>query len=503
MRSIMAKRNSLVDLETANNDNPESAQTVIPAGVQADVTVKYRTLADPALQSARARPYNDELEELARLAEEDTARPVELPFDPITQFCAEWRNYAGWLLKVTRLPDPATRRMAGQSYNRTCLEIESLGSIPFDPANLEGILQIINGNSGGVFRVWLVDQNGQPVQDAFLDRVAVGDPPRQFGREHRPAYAYDLDSNYPNAYFGGRIDRQQTSPAPPQKSAMEERMETLQAQLFEKAILRAMEPPNAPAPATTGISDEDRVGLLLLNQGGLLPALMTKLTALAQSPETITKEQSWKERAIDATFQLAQNNPAIVERLSGTLERIINRVLPDPRAPVNVAANLQPSQQSPQPQLAHNSQSEIRNPKFFAPDGPNPDAPDTNPDPDDDEDIVDIVESLFELLSDTRPFSVNDPVFTELREAYPQKFAGAMQMIANVPIDAVIEWIKTRSSLYEAMLDGPVTGPHYRARLAELQAFCRAPGPSPAIAIEQPDNEQPNETETDTDPAAP
>lgn len=463
MRSIMAQSKRLTDLETEGNE--QAPQPVIPPGTKAKVRVDYETQINPNLQAQDVADYPNDLRALAA---DEFETPADLPLDPLSEFCATWRLYVGYPMKVTRLADPATRRIPGQAYNRPCFEVEYLSDTPFDPANLTGTLQIINGNSGGVFRLWLTDESGTPIPDARIDRVVIADPPKHFGNspQQRQPFdpRYDIDPRRP-------WPPEPTPPAPlPQKSAMEQRIENLQATLFEDAVRRAMNP--TPVAAVDGLSAEDRVGLLLLNQGGLLATLMDKVTTLAQSPEAAAVKETIGERAINAGLRIAETNPAIVERISSTLERIVDRVLPNPNAPVTVAANIQPPQ-SQQTRVSAPHPVQLPPPGPTAPDAPEPD------DTDVDDDIMDIVEQLFTLLTDTRPFDVNDPVFVELRETYPLKFAAAIRMIATQPLDQIVTWLKTQSPVYESLLNGPVTSEHYTNRLAELQQFCRTP-PAPA-----------------------
>lgn len=477
MRHIMTKvARSIADLEGASE---ESAPPVIPPGVKAKVRVDYETQVEPA-NAQYGRQINEQRTELEELAGEEF--PAELPLDPLSVFCAEWRNYVGYPMKVTRLADPATRRIPGQAYNRPCFEVEYLSDTPFDPANLTGTLQIINGNSGGVFRLWLTDESGTPIPDARLDRVVIADPPKHFG--NNPAERREYDPRYDS-----RLPvRETAAPAPLQPSAFETRMQELQERLLNNALARLMEP-TAPASPVSNVSDEDRLTLFLVKEGGILPGVIGKLTALVGSPETVTAKESWQERAINAGLNIAQSNPAIVERVSATIERIVDRVLPNTHAPVNVASNIA----APAPPQQYTPPQAIQLP----PPGPSaPDAPDPGNDDSDelDDDIMDIIEQIFTLLSDTRPFRADDPVFVILRQEHPVKFTMAVKMIAAQPLDDVIEWIKSQGSLYEALLDGPVTGPHYRERLATLQQFCRAPAP-------QPNAQETSQTENQSAPA--
>ena len=499
---MATKAPKLTDLENAETTG---APPAIPAGVNADVTVKYKTQVDPNSEGPRARRFNDELYDLAAEdVQEDEARPAQLPLDPVTQFCAEWRNFAGYQLKVTRLPDPATRRMAGQSYNRPCLEIESLGALPFDPANLEGLLQIINNGSGGVFRIWLVDEAGAPVPDAFLDRVAIGDPPKQFSggrieRLDRDSYdlrSYDLDSRYRR--------EPQPAPAPPQKSESERELDEIKSNLFRTVLERAINPP-APVtpPPADSLSAEDRVGLYILNNGGLIPALMEKMTAIAGAPEATTVKETLGERVITAAMKIAETNPALIERLSNTMYSIVDRILPaNPRAPVTVSPNLQPQPVRHPPGVRANVPIAQTSGDVLGPPAQSWQDPDEDPEggaePEDesDPDLMDILDSMLELLTDARPFVANDPVIVELSKTHPVKFRMALQLIATQPIEAIIQWIASQSTLYETLLTSAATAPHFRARLLELQAFCKAPPAPPMATNAETENNQTAETET-------
>src|SRR6267142_30654 len=180
----MPRKPSLEQLEAANDETP-------PVGIppNADVTVRFKQPVDPnALGRTPGSTYDRELQEIA--AEEF---PDEPPPDPLTEFTNEWRNYIGYPLKIVRLPDPAVRRIPGSTYNRPCFELEQLSDMPFEPVNIVGALQIVNGNSGGVFRIWLTDETGASIPGARLDRIVIADPPKQYGREQRRDY---IDGEY-------------------------------------------------------------------------------------------------------------------------------------------------------------------------------------------------------------------------------------------------------------------------------------------------------------------
>src|ERR1700682_5349544 len=128
------------------NNHQEAPAIMPPDGVEAQIEtkVKYNTRVDPRHELPPGM-LEDDIPDAA---------PVALS-DPLSEFLEEWANYVGFNCVVVRLPDPAFRRMPGNSYLRPCFELERLGDTPFDPANFIGTLQMLNGGSGGVFRVWL------------------------------------------------------------------------------------------------------------------------------------------------------------------------------------------------------------------------------------------------------------------------------------------------------------------------------------------------------------
>lgn len=471
----MATRSrKLADLEAteALDGSPTDVPGIMPPpGVNAKVRtqIEYQRMIDPEADAPQQRGrYTQELEDLA----EEEAQVLS-PADPLSSFVEEWANYAGWPMKIVRLQDPAQRRMPGQTYNRPNFsDIEHLGDTVFDPINLVSTLQIYNGNSGGIFRVWLTNTDGVPVPGARLDRVAVVDPPR----------AMDNQRGYQN----GRIERYeqrynpqpQPAPAPVerQKSEMEIRIEALQAQLFETAIARALaQPPPTPPPVDqyAGMSEEDRLTLMLVKHGGIMPNVLQRITSFSQSPDTAAaiEKTDWKERGVNALMSLVETNPAIVDRVSGVIERIVNKVLPDPRAP-----------QAPQFQTAPPPQQLQPAPPALA----NPSAPQAqNPEDDEaeDDEIMAILEDLFSLLSSNKPLTANDPVFAGLARDYPVKFRMAITLIGSQSVEDIIAYLSAQNPLYDALLAGPATGPHFRARIVELKALIEASKqPQPANA---------------------
>lgn len=473
----MVKTPRLSDLEDKTAEAP-------PLGIppDADVTVKFRHTVDPntlaATPGARARAYDDE--DLREIAGEDFP---EVASDPLTDFCSTWANFSGYTLRITRLPDPAQRRIRGQQYNRSCLEIESLGDTPFDPIDLQGTLQLVNGNSGGVFRLWLIDENGRPIPDAYLPRLAIADPPK--------------DPREQDRRFNPTQPAPVAAPAPP--TEFELMMQELNRRLLQGALQRVMEPPPPPvAPAAPSLPDEDRLLLMLVKEGGILPGIMTKISALAGAPEAAAVKETLGERALNAAMTLAETNPAIVERVSDTLERIVNRLLPPPEPRPGPQPQPQPAGYvggrverltpqgrelqsydiaSPYPAPAPAPQGYSTNPGGGIPETPQPDDNDLDGDDQDDE-IMTILEDLMALLTSDRPLTENDPVFVQLQQEYPARFRLAVMAIGSQTQDELIGWIASKSPLYGEMFKSPVHGPHYRRRLTELQRLCR-PVPPP------------------------
>lgn len=468
----------------ATNEEPQSeAAPAIPPGTQADVTVKYRTRVDPN-QDGRAQ----ELADLADLA----AETEEPPLDEVSAFCQRWVNFAGQTLSVIRLPDPPERRLAGNSYAHPCFNLERLGDTTFDPDNLISTLQFVNRNSGGIFRIWLSYQ-GAPVPEARLDRLAIGDPPGS----HDTKAPAPLIQNAPALVV----------PQERQKSESEKFMEDMQRQLMQKALMNALNPP-APVPVSpNGMSTEETATLFLLGKTDFLGSIFGKMTELAQQAGSVAKEPSWKDRAIDAGLELATKNPAIVDRLSGVVERIVARVLPNEPSPL---PSYQPQVFQPQPQQY--VQYGQPQPPLQAGIGDfDPGLPEA-PVPDDDEDDdMDIIERLTTLLNSETPLTLEDPtvrqILGELKQEYPDKLSKAFEMIAAYPLSAIILWIKkTGGPMYVSLLDGPASGPYLRQRLGELQTLIIEGRKHEQQAIEQArlkQHEQKASEQTATPPPAP
>jgi len=427
----MRKPKGLEALEAA--ENPPSPIT-IPPGAQ--ITAKFEAPVD----TDRLTDYPDELRELATKYGDNEPEPLD---DPISEFCDTWRDYIGYPLRIIRLPDPPQRRLPGSTYNRPCFgEIEQLGETQFDPTNLIALLQVINGNSGGVFRLWLTDHSGTPLSDARLSRVVVADPPKIGNQPVIPTL---------------------TPPPPPKElTDLEKQLQELQRRVWQKTLDRILEPPPEivnPAQNTTGLSDEDRLTLLLVKEGGLLPTVVQKLATLAGAPETATVKETWQERLINAGVSLAEKNPAIVERVSNTLERIVARVLPGSTSSATEPPPPAPRYQIAQPQAI--------------PSHPSQQAHGPQSEDNDEEDLMNITEELFTLLTSNDDLTASHPVFLQLKQEYPLRFPFYVKVIASQSLDDLIAWISDQSPLYEALLTNDTTGPRYRERLAALQKLCQ------------------------------
>lgn len=438
------------DAPDITNAQPEDMPGV-PAGVDADVQVRYRARVSP-------REGANELNDLA-LEHAD----AEAPVDPFVEFLETWNQYAGYSCMVVRLPDSSTRRAPGSTYNRPHFgQPETLGAITFDPnpINMIGALQVANGNSGGSFQLQLLDYNGTRVPGGILYSYTIGDP----ARTDRGRTTED------------RQDQRLivTPQSPPQKSDSERKLEEAKDSLFNKALDRALNPaPSAPASGN-GLSSEDNAKLFILGQPGMLDGIFGSMATLAQKAASASEPSAptLKDRALDAAVQIVTTNPAIVDRLSGVTERIFARLLPDPRydAPLPPPPGYYPQSQpvyAPQPQPAPVSAS-----------GPDlPEAPDQDDGlGEDDQDTVDILDDLLTLLNSNDPLTLNPPppVIAQLIKDYPIKARVALRMIAAQPLDDIIEWIKdTGGKPYVSLLDG-ASGPFLRGRLAEFKRECES-----------------------------
>ncbi len=461
---------SLADLEAASNPVDVPGITP-PPGVEANVEtrVRYTRMVDP-----EASDYSNDLRELAASEIDDDDIPEPNPQDPYSDFVNTWRKYHGYPLKIVRLPDPATRLIPGQTYNRVCREIEMLSDTPFDPSNLINILQVVNGNSGGVFRVFLTDEYGRPIPGARLDRLVVADPPKQYNNQRSNNDPDDFDRRRFERDYQRRYERDTAPPAPPVKSDMELHIENMQRQLFEKVMLRALDPPIPPPidPLST-IPEGDRLALSLLRQGDLLPTLVDRISSLAQAPDRI-ESATWKDKLAEAGIQLVTHNPQIV----ATVTDIISR------ATVAVASAFAPRNQQfiSEPVPVHAPPAQRAAPQMYpAPQQPPQQAVNTGlpeaPEPEDEDDMedaeIDMMEDIIKLLLSDKPLDLNDPVITGLREDYPAIFERAMQGIAVMPPMVIIQYLCSKSDFCADMFNSPRNGPHLKARLTELKSLIK------------------------------
>lgn len=428
----MATRSRAIT-EPSEGESAEAPGT-IPDGVDADVTVKYRRRVTPAED-------NNDIEDM--LAEEAANFT---PGDPLSGFLEEWGNYIGYNCVIVRLPDPAARRMPGNHYARPCFEMERLGDTPFDPVNFIGTLQMLNNNSGGVFRVWLTNDAGQMMPGARLDRFAIADPPRgnagsvgQSGQQQ-----------------AAQITGGQYAPPPPrerEQSAIEKQMANLQTRLLETALDRALNPPQPQAPPIAPtMTEEERLAMAVFNRGDVLSTVIQKIASAVQSPENVPAP-TWKDKAFDYLLQ----NPAIGNQIAGIAERataaLIN-LFPGGKAPAQETAPAPASASAPYVDMP-------------------PEAPRPEPIDEDDEDMA-ILDEVIEYLADDAPMKPDDQIFIDLQKEHPKKFAMFVRAIAAMPIDNVYAFIGAQSQLYAKLLSSNATGPHYKRRIAELKALCVA-----------------------------
>ncbi len=429
---------------TINNDisdaEPTPAPGVMPPeGVEAAVETKirYNTKVDP--DKVRTDRYARDLDDLAAELEPE---PYQ---DRLTGWLVEWQRYIGYNVWVLRLTDPAERRGPGAQYLRPHFNHspEALGALPFDPnpVNFIPALQAINGNSGGYFQVWLLDQYGQRLPESTLYSFAVADPPRN-AQQSQPQTPPPQQPQY----------------ITPPKSDAERELETMQREVVRTALQRALNPPTPPA--VSALNAEDQAKLYMLGQAPtFFPTMFQQLAQMQremlEATNASAKEPTWKDRMIDAGLELATKNPAIVDRLSSVAERIVamvtNALLPSTFA----QAPLPPPPASP-----------IQSAPTPAP------APYTDrTEPEDESDtVMSLIDDVVTYLNNDKPIDLNDPIFKDLEKAYPKHFPRIMAAIASMPIPTIIEWIdQNGSDLHRSLLSGPVTGPFLKGRLEELQ----------------------------------
>ncbi len=486
---------SLSDLENAN-DPVTTPGIMPPPGVQARVRtqIDYNRVIDPDDVQPAGGGYSDDLRGLAAEEFDDGALPPPVPLDPFSEFIETYNRFIGYSLKIVRLPDPATRRTPGHTYNRPCFELEILSDTPFDPNNLTGMLQVVNGNSGGVFRIWLTDENGQRIPGAQLDRLVIADPPKQYNQQsQRRAHADDYDDEDRERYYRRREREPVAAPALPVKSEMELHIEQMQRDLFQKVMMRALDPPAAPAiDPMSLVPEQDRLALSLLKQGDLLPTLVERISSLTQAPDRM-ESATWKDKFADAAVNLVTHNPQIVTTVTDIISRatialatafaprgnqqtIAAEPIPIQHPPAQRAAQALPPR-PPRPLQGVNGLSET---------------PQLEDDDNLEEDEIEMMEDVTKLLLSDKPLSFSDSVIVDLREAYPVMFDKAMQGIAAMPSMMVIQYLCSKSDFCADMFNSPRHGGYLKQRLEELKTLIKAEllPPQVAAAIRQTEVQQ-------------
>jgi len=92
---------------------------------------------------------------------------------------------------------------------------------------------------------------------------------------------------------------------------------------FQRELL-AQATPQGSEPE---ISDRDRTLLTLMRETGAAQEFFRAMRELIATPEQAAESVNWR----DKLMEVASQNPQIIERVSSTLERIVARVLPNPR----------------------------------------------------------------------------------------------------------------------------------------------------------------------------
>lgn len=461
--------NEIADLEGTQAQPLDPGVLMPRAGVPVTAETKLRWDANAVPQ---APDYGEDLRQLAE-DETDNLPEPEPELDPLSSFCQEWQRFAGYSLKVVRFPDPPSYR-PGTGYNRPCIQIESLGYIQFYPMHLEQAIQELNGNSGGIFRLFLTDTTGAPIPGASVSQVAIGDPPRR-PKERDPQ---PTPAPQPPQY--------QAPPAPVQErqlSAAEIRLQDMQDKIFEQVLMRALNPPPPPAPPDplAQMDPETRIAYDLLKSGNMLPNVIERLSNLAQSPEK-QLESSWKDKAVDMIGNVVTERPEIVPQLLGVavngikeLGSVLARAFVPNAAQIITA---EPIIHNPAnaPSVVHHPPAQRANPQVapVPPRAPSVNgleetdqASDHDLDQDDPEDIM--MQAITEYLMSEKPINLQDKVFKDLQLIDPGLFAQALGLFATLPLDNIINYIGTKNKFALDMLMDKRQGAYLRQRLQELQ----------------------------------
>lgn len=476
---------NLADLENAN-DPTEAPGIMPPPGIVAAVhtNVRYQRVITPN----ESGNYSDELRDLAGSEYDGEELPEPVPQDPYTEFVNTWRKYHGYPLKIVRLPDPADKRMPGHTYNSPCFELTLLSDMPFDANNLIGMLQVINNNSGGVFRVFLTDEIGRPIPGARLDRLVVADPPKQYNQRYNQQSQRQFDPDYDGYDERERYYRRerQTPPTPPETSEGNKRLEQLKDNLFEKLLNRALDPPVQPVPdPLSTLSPDDRLALGLLQRGDILETAVSRIANLAQAPDRI-ESSTWKDKLADAGLQLVTNNPQIITSATDIISRATVAIT---SALANAFASRgQTGQQivnEPIPVTQHAPAQRVPAPRLtphlappLTPQGVNglPETPQPEDEGLDEEEAeIDMIEEVVKLLLSEKPLSLDDPVVLDISEAYPEAFQRIMLAVASIPSTTLIQIICGKSDFCADLFNSQRNGPYLRQRLEELKTLLKQP----------------------------
>lgn len=457
------RKNNAIDLDEIAPGATAVPGIDSPPGVAARVrtTIDYTKTVDPDADT-REQYNRQSFQDIANEESVNLAPP-----DQLTEFLEDYSNFTAYQLMVLRQPDPAPRRIPGQTYHRpNFVSPENLGAIAFspNPSEIISTLQLINGNSGGVFQLWLTDLGGRRVMDAPSVFVAVADPmqPQTRTRPSNPQYE-ELPQYYPRQL--------NPAPAPPQKSESEAKLDALKDDVFQRLLLRALEPPPPPPPAQ--LPADQTAALYVMQNTDFFKTMFDKMASMASAAEA-PGATGWKDRLAEAGMNLATQNPEILQTVTQTIGDIIGRIFPgrpaQPQpAPVQQFQQRQPMRLQPTPQPQAAAPPITSNSQYVAP----PSQVEIDSDPTEDEIEMDILEEIITLLNSTKPLQQDEPVLAALAQEYPQKFYSTVQMVAATPMFLIIQYVGNKSPLYESMLDaGTPGGQHLRKRFDELKNLC-------------------------------
>lgn len=428
MTRAASKTEPLIESESA------VAPGTIPPGVDAQVNIKYNTRVVPPERDGLTDVLDEELE------------TTFAPLDPLSSFLDQWANFAGYNCVIVRLPDPAARRMSGNTYARPCFETERLGDTPFDPVNFIGTLQMLNNNSGGVFRCFLTDEAGQLIPQARIERFAIADPPRGSNPTAQPQIAATYQSP--------------PLPRTPELSEFEKDMKDMQRQLLKSALDRAMNPPPPPPPSAPQLPPEQQLAMAVFSQTDALSQVIAKIGAAINTPAEAANP-TWKDKAFDYLMQ----NPTVGNQITGILDRAVAalaNMLPAGPPPPPPTPRPYVEQAPPPPHQPSNAQ------QWSAP--LPPDAPTDEPLDDDEDENMEILDELFTLIVSGDPITIELPIFQQLAVDFPKTFPLFVQGLARTPHALVLTATKNQSPLYKSLLEGP-DGERLAARVAEVQTL--------------------------------